>query len=110
MFCAGEMTDRVTIQQKVTTRGANGEELVSWSAVATVRAGVRPLRGREFVLLRAAQSELSLEVKIRYRTGINTEMRLLWRSNPYRIEEMIPGGYRNKTELTLMCAGPSEDA
>lgn len=111
MICAGDLQDRITIQQKSVIRAANGDEIVTYTnVVANLRAQVLPIRGREFVSLRAAQSWLSLKVLIRYRSGINSAMRLLWQTNPYEIVEVIPGGVRNRTELTLMCQGEDADS
>ena len=111
MLCAGDMQDVITVQQATNQRQPNGEVVPVWSnVVANLRAEVKPIRGQQLVILRAALSELSLRVRIKYRTGINTEMRILWRSDPYYISEVIPGGFRNKTELTLMCRGPATDA
>jgi len=111
MIQAGRLNELITIQEETTSRGANGEQIVTWTAVvSSLPAQVRPIRGREFVALRAAQSDLSLEIKIRYRSGINNTMRVLWNGDAYDIVEVIAGGKRNRTDLTLMCSGASPDA
>ena len=111
MLCAGDMQERITIQSSTDQRQANGEVVQVWANVVTnVSAEIKPIRGQQLVILRAALSELSLKVRIKYRIGVNTQMRILWRGDPYYISEVIPGGFRNKTELTLMCRGPSVDA
>jgi SPP1 family predicted phage head-tail adaptor len=111
MIPAGSLNELITLQEKVVSRGSNGQEVITWTDYATnVPARIRPIRGREFVALRAAQSDLSMEITIRYKTGVNTTMRLLWNSDPYDIVEMIPGGRRNKTDITLMCRGATVDA
>ena len=111
MIFAGKLRERITIQEKSVGRAANGEEVITWTnVIANEPAEVKVLRGRELVALRAALSELALEVRIRYRSGLNTTMRITWQGNPYYITEMLPGGKANKSEITLMCAGESEDA
>ena len=117
MLCAGDLNDTITIRQKSSSRAANGEEIVTWTTlVSSLPAFIKPLnptarnRAGEFVDLSREVSILALEIRIRYRTGINTTMQVVWRGNPYEIEAMIPGGFKNKTELTLLCSGASEDA
>jgi SPP1 family predicted phage head-tail adaptor len=111
MIFAGALDQQITIQQKGTpVRGAQGDEVVTWSTFATVDAKAMPIRGQEYVQLRAQQSDLSIRFLIRYVTGVSTSMRVLWNSNAYDIVEMIPGGTRNATELILVCNGASSDA
>lgn len=109
MIFSGKLRHVVTVQQKSSSRAANGEQIVSWTTFATRNAEVQPLRGREYVSLRAAQSDITIRVRMRYLAGLNDKMRVLWEANPYPIVEVIDVDGRHK-ELELLCSGASQDA
>ncbi len=100
---AGELRERVTIQEKGTvTRDATGAEVITWSDVATVWADVSPLLGREFLEGRMAEAEVTTRIRIRYRDGIDPAMRVVHRSSTYDIVSVQHVRSR-KQELVLMC-------
>jgi len=99
---AGRLRHRVTIQQKVPTRDTFGGELVTWSPVATVWASVEPLQGREYLAARQLQAELTTRIRIRCRTGILPQMRVVWGSHTYDIQAVIEPE-SGRRELQLMC-------
>ena len=103
---AGDLKHRITIQEKEVTRGTAGGEDITWTAVATVWAAAEPIRGREYTALRAAQSEVTIRFRIRYRSDVDTAMRVLWKSVAYEIVEAINVNAENE-ELQLLCAGPA---
>ena len=88
---AGKMADRVTFQQKSVTRNGLGEEVVTWADVATVWAEVIPLRGGEFYAANQTQQTVDVRFRIRARSGLTNDMRLLWKTAPYDITALIPG-------------------
>lgn len=100
-IASGKMTERVTFQSKAITRNSIGEEVVTWSDVATVWAEARPLRGQEFYAANQTQQTVDVRFFIRNRTGITVDMRLLWKSAPYDITGLIPGTgpYRGAIEI-----------
>ena len=101
MMNAGRLDQRVTLQQKSVTRAANGEEVVSWTPVATVWAEVRQIRGKEFFAAAQMQDATDVRVRIRYRAGVTRDMRLLWRGASLDIVAVIELG--RKEALELMC-------
>ena len=64
--------------------------LITWSTLATVWARVEVLRGREFVELRAAGSEITTRFTVRYRSDVSTVNALTWGTRQYSIVETIP--------------------
>ena len=102
MLPAGRLDQRVGIEEKAVTRSAIGEEVVTWSAVATVWASVQAIRGREYVGLAAAQSDITTRITVRYLAGLTTAMRVVHGAALYDIVEIIPVGGR-KADLELMC-------
>lgn len=99
---AGRLRHRVTIQQPVETRNAFGEAIKTWSTVATIYASVEPLSGREMFDAEQVQSEISHRVRLRYRSGLTTRMRLLYGSRVLHIQAVIDVKERHQ-ELQLMC-------
>ena len=104
MINAGELNQRITLQQKTTTRNAIGEAVVTWSDVATVWAKVMPLRGNAFYTANQEQHVIDARFLIRERAGLNVGMRLLWKGQPYDITNLIPGTdqYQGTIEITAV--------
>ena len=91
MISAAELSQRITFQQKVVTRNSIGEEVVTWADVVTVWAKVMPLRGNAFYAANQQQHSIDARFLIRERSGIETNMRLIWKTKPYDITNVIPG-------------------
>lgn len=99
---AARLRHRVTIQQPVAAVNGYGERITTWSTVATVWAAVEPLRGREFFDAEQTQAEISHRVIMRYRTGMESTMRLLHLTRVLHIGTIIDVDERHR-ELQLMC-------
>ena len=101
---AGELNQRITLQQKTVTRNGIGEEVVTWSDVVTTWAKVMPLRGNAFYTANQEQHVIDARFLIRERSGLNVGMRLLWKGAPYDITNLIPGTdhYRGTIEITAI--------
>lgn len=81
---AGKLDQRITIEQKSITRNSIGEEVESWSTLATVWAGYRPISVRESIA--GAQLQANFEAVFRVRKiAIDPEMRVVWRGERYEI-------------------------
>lgn len=104
-FDPGRAKHRVRIQRKSVTRNAIGEEVVKWRDVVltgdkSVWAEARPLRGREFFNAQQTQYAADVRFRIRYRSDITREHRILWNSEPYDIVQIIDvGAGRHTTEI-----------
>lgn len=101
LMAAGRLVERVTIQQKSVTRNGLGEEVVTWGDLVTVWAEAIPLRGREFYAANQTQQVVDVRFRIRARSGLTNDMRLLWRTEPYDITALIPGAgiWQGMTEI-----------
>ena len=99
---AGWLRKRVTIQEKRADRDPFGAERIIWVNVATVWAGVEPLRGREYLEAKQMQADVSTRIRMRYRSGVTPEMRVLYDGRTYEIESVIDVLERGR-ELNLMC-------
>lgn len=109
MSCeAGRLNQRVTLQQRTAGVDALGQELTTWSDVATVWAEVQPLRGREYFAAGQMQATVDVRIRIRWRAGVVPSMRALWRGQPHEIVSVIePDGA--KSMLELMCVSGVRD-
>lgn len=103
-----KLNRRILLQKK-----SNGEEDESgyptspddeWEDVMTVYASREPLRGREFFAAAAANAELTLRYKIRYREGITPDMRFKDLNNERicNITAVLDDPYGDRTETHLM--------
>jgi len=92
---------RITIEQVTETVNSVGEPIITWTTFAIVWASVAPLDGREFWASKQINSEVTGKIKIRYLSGINTKMRVLFGSRVFDIEAILNVEERNK-EMTLL--------
>lgn len=84
---AGRLRERIQIMQiDAPTRGAAGSEVENWSQFADVPAEVEEISGSELVTLRAAESVVSVRIKIRYLAGVTADMRVHWGSRKFTID------------------------
>lgn len=108
---AGKMNRRISIQKLMNAHDDAGYPIPGqkeWRDVFSSKlwASREPIRGREFFAADAAQSEITVRYKIRYRSGVSNEMRLVdWKDNRiYEIKAVLDDVYNDRTETHLMVA------
>ncbi len=99
---AGELRHQVTLQAPATTYDADQQPVTTWVDVATVRAAVVPLTGREYWQAKAVNAELTHRVTIRYRRGVQTTWRVLYGSRALEILSVADVDERHE-RLELLC-------
>lgn len=99
----GQLRRRITIQQPVEVTDQYGTPAIQWQEFATVWAAVEPIRGREYILLKNTNSELTVRIRIRYLPGVTNAMRVVYDDRVFNIESVIDVDERHK-EMHLMCA------
>ncbi len=99
---AGDLRQRVTIQQASYTRNAYAERVTNWSTFATVWGAVEALNGRELVEARQVQAEINIRVRIRYRAGITAQMRVTFSGRTLEIVAP-PIEHTRRREMWLLC-------
>jgi SPP1 family predicted phage head-tail adaptor len=67
-----------------------------------VWAAVEPLSGRELLAAQQAQSEVTLRVRMRFRSDVTAAMQLLHGNKTYEVASVIDLKGRRR-ELELMC-------
>lgn len=103
---------RITIQHRVSGRdNETGEVTHSWvDLYAKVPAAIEPVSGRDFIAAKAEQSEISARIVIRYKDGINSGMRVIFRNSIYTLEAPPLTDQKSGLEyLTLLCSHGAKD-
>lgn len=87
MGLASELRHRVEIQSL--GEGGRDEDGFylprSWTTYKNLWAKVTPVAARDLAIGQSELSEVTARLKIRYRTDINTSMRVLWKDKIYSI-------------------------
>lgn len=99
---AGDLTSRVTIQQRSTTPDAWGQPTETWSEVVTCWANIRHNSGAEAIKGDAEISVVKASIRIRWRTGITSAMRVVFGSATYAIKAVMPDHQRREF-VDLVC-------
>jgi len=102
----GLFKHRITFQQynhdAVNDNGFPLPEDQRWSEYKSVWAMIKTLQGREYVQAASTQNENTTRFVIRYTTGLNADMRIVFKTRKFEIESIINDDERNKT-LTIIC-------
>lgn len=108
---SGSLRHRVTLQSLVAgspDRDSGGAPDEAWTDVVTVFASVEPLRGAELLRAQQVDSEVSGQIRIRYRAGVTSKMRAVFDSRNYDILAVIDPRERNHELLLLVREGLSD--
>jgi SPP1 family predicted phage head-tail adaptor len=97
------MRDRIEIQSYSITRNSAGEEVLSWSVLATVWAAIeyKGAGSDESEQQNQLTAMVNALVRIRYRSDLDTKMRVRFDSKYWNIRAMLPDAMKNY--LLLEC-------
>jgi len=101
MINAGQYDQRITLQQRVSTIDALGQESQSWIDASTVWAKVRPLKGRDFFAAAQQQATIDVQFCIRYRVDVDATWRVLWGGVAYEVVGHPANVYGANEELEI---------
>ena len=96
----GRMRYRIDVQEFSISKNANGFPVKTWNTVCSIWADVVPVSGKELLNSGQIISEVTHKIYIRYRDGINTDMRVKHEDKYYNIISVL--GDRRSGMLTLM--------
>lgn len=108
---AGELRHRVTIQSYNSGgRDADGFETpATWVEHTKLWAKVTPLSSKDLISAKGELSEVTARLKIRYRTDINTDMRVIWKGRTFAIDsEGLDDNEDSMTYTTFNLSGGVE--
>lgn len=102
----GQMRHRISFQRFDGQRDAYGDPLEGeeehWHNAASVWASIKPLSGREFYAAGQSQSEVTHKVSCRYRSGLDTAMRIVFQKRIFELISIIDWEERHES-LLIMC-------
>ena len=101
LLSIGKLRHRITLQNYVASKNSFGEERKVWSDFAKVSASVDPLSGKELFAAQQLHAESTIQIIIRYVGGINTKMRVLFKSKEYDILHISNKEERNVAQYLL---------
>lgn len=107
MTVSGDLRHRIRIERRLTVENTRGEITYTWVLHAKLWAQARPLkarqRGADFYQAGQVHSEISTIFRIRYRTGLDETMRVVWRGAIYDIKAP-PADFNGMREwIDLLC-------
>ena len=99
---AGRLNRRIAIQKRLTTENELGEKVSGWTTHANVWASIINKSGLETVRSEMELSIVSTSIRIRYRTDITANMRVLHSGVVYDIRSVVQDSTR-KLYTDLIC-------
>lgn len=91
----------ITLQYATATRSGSGQENKTWADLANVWAEKVERSGREYFAADQVVGEVDTLFKIRYRDGVNNQMRVSYQQQVYDIRAVQEIGRRE--DLMLVC-------
>lgn len=85
---AGEMWTRIRIEEATSTKNEVGEAVLSWATFDTVWAAVDSLSARETERFAETVGFMTHRIRIRYRSGVTTAMRIQYRNRVLEIGQI----------------------
>lgn len=86
----GNFKHFITLQSPATGQDAAGQPLTGWVDVAQVWADIRATGGLEAIKAGATTSVVHTSVRLRWRTGLNAGMRVLYGATVYGVLAVLP--------------------
>lgn len=105
---AGQLRHPVRIEYPIQTRDTGGGLTTSWTLLDVVRAEITSEDSGEAVEADSPSSKVRHLVRTRYRTGITSDMRAVFRDRSFRILSIVDPDQR-KRELILTCVEKIDD-
>jgi len=102
----GKLNRRITIEGATSAANVYGEPIKTWARLTNLWAEVLPLSAREQFQAQQVNREISLKVRIHYRTDVTEQMRLVFDGNYYDIQGITEIGFREGLELLVGLAKP----
>jgi SPP1 family predicted phage head-tail adaptor len=91
---AGMLDRLITIQSKSEAVDAYGQAILTWSTFIQVRSNVVQKDGVEQTSDNNRSTKRMINFRVRYKSTITNEMRVLWENNYYKIEDIKELGRR----------------
>ncbi len=105
MIRAGDLRESVTIEVATEQTNAYGESTMTWAPFAKRRAAIRNLRVDELMSAQGPYTVATHDVEIRYVSGLNSGMRLVWdsRTQARTLDILSVSEMNNREYHKLVC-------
>ncbi len=107
MLDAGALRHSVQLQEDSGTADSHGQNVPVWTTYATVKAGIRPLRGTELMIAKQNDDQVTHAVRIHHRTDVKAEHRILFGVREFAILAVLNVGELNQETELLSVETPS---
>ena len=97
----GKLRFPLELQAPDDAAGADSGLAPHWNTLATVRADIEPLSGREYFAAAQVNAEISHRIRLWYRTDVTPKCRGVWGTRTFDFVSVINVGERN-IELEIM--------
>lgn len=104
MIRAGTYDQRVTLQRRVSGSDAAGQPNTHWEPLVTVWASIRTMGGLEAIKSGAVTSIVQASIRIFWRDGITSAMRVVHGTTVYEIKAALPDARREYIDLVCEAA------
>lgn len=101
MIDAGQLRERIVVQQANESRNRLGETTYAYSTFAEVWASVTGVTAREFLLANTQQTEITHRIRMRFLAGLTSQMRISWRGRTLQIISVLE--HENRSVHELIC-------
>ena len=91
----GRLRQRIELQGYVTTSDGQGGTTATWQELDTVWADINPVGGSERYEIESLKGNITHTVRIRFRSSITNENRILFNGKPYYIKYPLNEGHDN---------------
>lgn len=100
---AGRLDKQITIIKPTEVQSTvSGSQIITWSTFLKNRwSGIENLTGRESYRSKLVAEEYDTKFTIRYATGINSKMRVIYEGSSYFIHSVVD---IEKKQLDLFCS------
>ena len=110
---AGTLRKRITLQQQSISVDTYGQQITTWTDVATVWASIEPSVGRELMAAQAVSLDQPTTIMIRWQPAFASPkavaaMRAVYNDRLFNIHSVENEEERNRT-LTLLASGGLND-
>ena len=97
---AGELNRRIQVQEKTVSRGTSGGESFAWALKVSLWAMAEDKGGKEMVEIEALITTHLINFSVRYRTDLDTEMRIVYATKDYEIISINEIGFKEGLLIT----------
>lgn len=101
----GKLRHKITIEHKTKVSDGAGGWTEDWVAFASnVSASVKPISGKEYYDAQQNQSELTHKIRIRYKAGVTSAMRVNFKTRIFAITSPPINWEERNRDMMLMCS------